>query len=383
MDQVIELMAYYLADWQQTAINNTRYSAVLAALAFLTGGLMMAILKRGKIVKLMRQVMNGKQQLEKSEKTHEELLSKQKIDEEQIAGVQQQLEDASTDLQLEKEAHQENILKKDELFTKAVVEKQQEVDAINTMLDEKNLLADRLQNDLNEQNTKIAQFEEAQSKIVEMQNQISKSTTELNTVKQQLESELTNKNEQVESSYQSYVDRASDEEYQLKQTKSVSDAEKIQHPVISQPTEKAEIPQEKPTLEVKVEPVVKIEATVQQQVAETVKPVEPTLEQRAALAAKAKQPSVDKKGIVSKVMGWFTSIDKALEDDVVIENTPEKVAIVEKVEIKSKPIIKQAPAPKKVAAAVYEESDSSSTLAELADKMDSIQSGFKRFFKRS
>lgn len=387
MDQVIELLAYYWADWQHTAIANTRYSVVLAALAFLIGGLIMAILKRGKIVKLMRQVMNGKQQLEKSEKTHEELLAKQKIDEEQITDFQNQLNEASADLQLEKEAHQENILKKDALLTKTVDEKLQEIDAISIMLDEKNLLTDRLQGDLNEQKNKIAQFEEAQAKIVEMQNQVSQSATDLNSAKQQLEDELSKKNEQVKQSYQSFVAQTPEITAQVKDAESVSQVENIQQPTINQPVEAVEIAQERRNIKVKVEPVaVKIEETIKQQahqaeqLVEKVqdqvqKSMEPTLEQMAAKAAtKTAKLDVKKKGIVTKVMGWFTSMDKVLEDDVVIEDVQEK----REVQVERKPIKKESP---RTVASVAEEKGS--TMAEFADKMDSIQSGFKRFFKKS
>ncbi len=58
------------------------------------------------------------------------------------------------------------------------------------MLDEKTMLIDRLQGDLNEQESKIAQYAEAQVKNVELEKQINNSVTELNVVKQQLETEL-------------------------------------------------------------------------------------------------------------------------------------------------------------------------------------------------
>ncbi len=385
MDQIIELLAHYWVDWQHTAIANTRYSVVLAASAFLMGGLIMAILKRGKIVRLMRQVMSGKQQLEKSEKTHEELISKQQFDEEQITGFQKRLEDASTDVQLEKEAHHENILKKDALLAKTVDEKQQEIDAISTMLDEKNLLADRLQNDLNEQKSKITQLEAAQVNSVEIENQVNQATTALESEKQQLEDELSKKNEQVKPSYQSFVAQPSENRPQVEEVESVSHVENIQQPTINQPVEKIEVALEPLVSEVKIVPeTAKIEATIEQQAhqAEVLvekvqnqvqQSMEPTLEQMAAMAtAKAPKPDVKKKGVVSKVMGWFTSIDNALEDDDVVEN------IQEKVEFTQKPISKESP---RTVASVAE--DKGSSLAEFADKMDSIQSGFKRFFKKS
>ncbi len=75
MDLVTKLISIYSSHWLQTVIANPIYSAVLAGLAFLVGGFFVNILKQRKIVKLMRQATQGKQQLEKAGNTHLELLT--------------------------------------------------------------------------------------------------------------------------------------------------------------------------------------------------------------------------------------------------------------------------------------------------------------------
>ena len=341
MDQIIELMAFYWADWQQTAIANTRYSAVLAALAFLIGGLIVAILKRGKIVRLMRLVMQGEQRLEKSEKRHGELLTKQKNDEVQLAGFQQQLEQATVNLQQEKNEHQSDISKKEELFIIAANEKQQEVDAINTMLDEKTLLVDRLQDDLNERESKIAQYSEAQAKISGMEKEINQSATELNTVKQLLETELNSKKEQIEQSAKINADRVLELESQLKEITVAAEVEKIQQQTLIQHNKNSQILREKLKPEVKAEPIARVENPVQQQkqqptpvlsaekIQVQIKHAEP-LVQTVQKTVSAKESGSDKQGVVGQVVGWFSSMDKALESDKVTENNSELIEKTEK-----------------------------------------------------
>ncbi len=73
----------------------------------------------------MQQVTQGNQQLNKAEKTHQELFSKQKNDEAQIADIQQKLEQASKNLQQERNEYQSMISEKDELFIKTAYKNKQ------------------------------------------------------------------------------------------------------------------------------------------------------------------------------------------------------------------------------------------------------------------
>ncbi|MEE9339787.1 MAG: hypothetical protein V3U87_17080, partial [Methylococcaceae bacterium] len=216
MDLIIKLINIYSSHWLQTAIANPLYSAVLAALAFLVGGIFVNILKRGKIVKLTRQLAQEKQQLEKTESTRKELLTKQKNDEVQITHFQQQLEQTTKNLQQERNEYQSRRSEQDVIFLDATNEKQQKIVALNAMLDEKQLLTDRLEKDLNEQGKIIVQHEESQAKIVEMENLITQSSSELDTVKKQLKIELDTKNEQIEQAAKIHRDRVSELELQLK-----------------------------------------------------------------------------------------------------------------------------------------------------------------------
>lgn len=411
MELVIKLISLYWADLQQTAIANPRFSIILAALALLMGGLIVAILKRGKIAGLKRQVTQEKQQLEKTEKTHEELLTKQKNYETQITDVQQQLEQATKNLQHERNEHQSTLSTKDKLFIETANKKQQEVVEINTMLDEKTLLVDRLQGDLNEQESKIAKYAKAQAQIVEMEKQVYQSETELNTVKQQLETELNNKNEQIEQSAKIHKDRVSELELQLEKISDTSVAENIQQQVINQQSEKNQIIQEKEKLEVKADnPLVDMDTdmdteidldmdfdmeidmdkemdktTIQQNDSLVAIPSEKSdtqeihvesLEQEISTAKE--QTSAEKQGVVGQVLGWFSSMDKALENNEVNENNLESV---EEVEIKRKPVIKEN-LNSEDTISDDEESSFSEKLAGVADKMDSFSGKFKNLYHK-
>ncbi len=302
MDQVIELVAHYWAEWQQVAIVNTLYSAVLSAVSLLTGGVfigsIVTFFKQLKIRKLIRQLTQGRQQLESVEKTKGELLSQQKKDSLQIGDFQQQLGQATKNLQQERNEHQSLVSEKDSLFLSTAQKKLQEVDAINTMLDEKTALADRLQSDLTEQDSKLSMFAEAQTKISEMEKEISQSSTELKTVKQQLEAELSTKKEQIKESTKIHTDRVLELELELKKIKetsesssdssadlntnsklevSVSEVEKIQASSIQQQSEQKPIGQESLKPEPKAD---NLEKTDQQQEAQPIETIQVEVEEK-------------------------------------------------------------------------------------------------------
>lgn len=249
MDQVIELIVFYWTEWQQIAVDNTLYSTVLAALALLIGsfisGLIVAFLKQFKIGRLRREVTQGKQQLEATEKSNDELLSQQKNDAVQIADFQQQLGQATKNLQHERNAHQSLVSEKDVLFLNTAKKKQEEIVAANTMLEEKTILASQLQSNLTDQESKLSRYGEAQVKITDMEKEINQSAIELKTVKQQLETELNTKNKQTEEATNIQKDRVSELEWELKKINDKSEAEKIQQQGIKLESEKNQIIQDK------------------------------------------------------------------------------------------------------------------------------------------
>ncbi len=232
MDQVLEVISFYLTEWQQIAIDNTLYSTALAVLSFLIGsligGIIIAFLKQLKIGRLRREVRQRKKQLKVAEQTNDELLSQQKNDGIQIADLQQQLGQATKNLLHERNAHQSLVSEKDALFLNVAKKKQEEVVAVNTMLEDKVILVNQLQSNLTEQESKLARYEEAQVKIIEMEKEINQSAIELKTVKQQLETELNTKNKQIEEATKAQKDRVSELELKLKKIDDKSEAEKKQ-----------------------------------------------------------------------------------------------------------------------------------------------------------
>ena len=346
MDLIIKLINIYSSHWLQTAIANPLYSAVLAALAFLVGGIFVNILKRGKIVKLTRQLAQEKQQLEKTESTRKELLTKQKNDEVQITHFQQQLEQTTKNLQQERNEYQSRRSEQDVIFLDATNEKQQKIVALNAMLDEKQLLTDRLEKDLNEQGKIIVQHEESQAKIVEMENLITQSSSELDTVKKQLKIELDTKNEQIEQAAKIHRDRVSELELQLKNPNDTNKEGINQQQVINQKSEKNQILEDKQTSDIKVDPSVNIEKTIQQPDSQAAIPSEKnhvqektieTTEQKVALV---EETNIEKQGVAGQVLDWFSSKDKTLENNEGINANSESA---QKIETEIKPIIKESP----------------------------------------
>ena len=346
MELVTKLITIYWSHWLQTAIDNPIYSAVLAGLAFLVGGFFVNILKQRKIVKLMRQATQERQQLEKAENTHKELLTIQKNDEVQITHFQNQLEQTTKNLQQERNEYQSRRSEQDVTFLKATNEKQQKIVALNAMLDEKQLLTDRLEKDLDEQGEIIVQHEESQAKIVEMENLITQSSSELDTVKKQLKTELDTKNEQIEQAAKIHGDRVSELELQLKKTHNI-DKEKInQQQVINQESEKNQILEDKHTSDIKVDPSVNIEKTIQQPDSQVAIPSEKSHVQEKTLdTTEQKVPfveetNIEKQGVAGQVLDWFSSKDKTLENNEGLNTISESA---QKIETEIKPIIEESP----------------------------------------
>jgi len=341
MDKYIEVMAFYWIDWQQTAIANTRYSVILAVLAFFIGALFIAISKSGKIRKLQKHLMQNGQLLDQANKTQDELVNQGKSDAVKITNLQQQLEQssinmqqqaeqASATLQQEIEKFQADIAKKDQLFIESTKEKQLVIDESNLKLNEKLQLSKQLQNKLDEQKSSIAQYDEVKSQLLEVTTQLSDTTTELNKAKSELETELQLKDtliekvDKQEKSTKNQLNRTLELESQLAEINKNNEIEKVQQ-------QKKTLGLEKKTTAIKVEPV-----------KETLKPLPVQTAVPGTIKKSSENPPVSvtetkpikneevkisvkedsKLGLTDKVMGWFSSMDNALEGEDVNKDVP-------------------------------------------------------------
>ncbi len=452
MDKYIEIMAFYWVDWQQTAIANTRYSVVLAILAFFIGVIVIAIIKSFKISKLSKRLIESHQHLEQAQTKLEKLENEQKESAALITGQQQELDQAAKTLQQEREDFKKQLEDKEALIISSAKEKQAEIDAINTTLSEKNKLLEQLQRSLDEQRDVVAKATTAQEQIAELEKRLASSTTELNLVKQQLEAQTTLSNEQVtqlvkqEQSTKIQINRVLELESQLAILNDTHAVEKAQHLVIdkeqeqkyllTQEAKKPEVKQEVSEIITSVSP--KKEALIEDKISTTPSKEQITVEKVSSVPHKeeetvvaqkqpkpAKQPKPEKSkqvasstpkksksGFISKAMGWFSSMDNALEGgdtqnspqvatnkseeekpakaitpDPVIQNTKQEgISItVEKSPEIIAPKLETAKQKtvKKNEIVDEEESTFSEKLADVADKMDSFQGKFKGFFNKN
>ena len=270
MDKYIEMFAPLLKDWQQTAIDNTTYSVAIAALAFIIGWQLVVLFKRKGIANLNDQLMKEKQNLEQAEHKHEELLVKQKSDEESIAGLQQQFEQVSTKLQESGEQHAEFIQKHEQL-TKTLDEKQSAMDALKLDLDDKTHVVEQIQGKLAEQKNLLAEYALDKAKIEEMK----KEASEASSVKQQLlqqeneNKEQIKKIEKLEQSAKNSIDRVlvleSRLEKQSHADKPKDNADDNSEQVAQMESMKVQLDLEKRNAESKVKYSVELEQTLQQQ----------------------------------------------------------------------------------------------------------------------
>ena len=270
MDKYIEMFAPLLKDWQQTAIDNTTYSVAIAALAFIIGWQLVVLFKRKGIANLNDQLMKEKQNLEQAEHKHEELLVKQKSDEESIAGLQQQFDQVSTKLQESEEQHAE-FLQKHEQLTKTLDEKQSAMDALKLDLDDKTHVVEQIQGKLAEQKNLLAEYALDKAKIEEMK----KEASEASSVKQQLlqqeneNKEQIKKIEKLEQSAKNSIDRVlvleSRLEKQSHADKPKDNADDNSEQVAQMESMKVQLDLEKRNAESKVKYSVELEQTLQQQ----------------------------------------------------------------------------------------------------------------------
>ena len=270
MDKYIEMFAPLLQEWQQTAIDNTTYSVALAALAFILGWQLVILFKRKGITDLKHQLVNEKQNLEQAEHKHEELLVKQKSDEESIAELQQQFEQVSTNLKESEEKHAE-ILTKHELLIKTLDEKQSAMDALKSDLDDKGHVVEQIQGKLAEQKNLLAEYALDKAKIEEMK----KEASEASSVKQQLLQKENENNEQIkkieklEQSAKNSIDRVLVLESQLEKQSHVDkpkdNTDDNSEQVAQLESIKVQLDLEKRNAESKAEYSVELEHTLKQQ----------------------------------------------------------------------------------------------------------------------
>ena len=109
MDKLVEIIAPYWMSWQETALDNPQFSAVLAVSAFVIGYVIMAILKSVKISGLKRELAQQKILLDENKSKQDEFLIQKKNDSEQIASFQQQVEQLSNQLEKEKRDHNQTF----------------------------------------------------------------------------------------------------------------------------------------------------------------------------------------------------------------------------------------------------------------------------------
>jgi len=381
MDKYIELLAFYWVDWEQTAILNTRYSVVLAVLAFFIGVFIIALLKSGKISKLQKSLSQEKQLVEQAKVKHDELDGQLKESVVLSTDLQQQLEQSANTLKQEKEEHQTKIADKDELFLKSGQEKQVEIDNINKALTEKNSLSEKLQTELNEQQAVVAKAVEAQEKIVELDKLLVDSTAEMNDAKQQFQAQLAISTERLaqierqEESTKTQINRVLELESQLTAIKGFHDAEKAQRLVAEAKQKEQAIVNQQQKVEIKEDiapviekpvapkpiikepvvakpspvadtPVIEKPTVVVQKQAEPPKPkpqVKPTpVAKKKAEAPKVKQEK-EKSGITSKVMGWFSSMDDAFDGESIQEEAKPTEIKVEKEKVEQPAVASVAP----------------------------------------
>ena len=273
MDKYIEILVPLLKNWQQIALDNTTYSAVLAALAFIIGWQLVVLLKNKRIAVLNRQLIKEKEtleqtvhKLEQAEQKCEDLLVKQESDTESIAGLQQQFEQVSTNLQESGEQHAE-FLQNHEQLTKTLDEKQSAMQALKMDFDDKSHVVEKLQGKLAEQKHLLAEYALDRANIEEMK----KEASEASSVKQQLlqreneNSEQIKKIEKLQQSAKNSIDRVLELESQMEKHNHADEAEVPQEQLAQLVVVKEELEQEKQNAESKAEYSVELEHKLQQQ----------------------------------------------------------------------------------------------------------------------
>jgi hypothetical protein len=189
------------------------------------------------------------------------------------------------------------------------------------------------------------------------------------------------------------IDRVSDVELNKVSVTDAGETEKIQQAIIQQ-SEKNQIQEDNQQSETKSDdPLINVEKNLQQQGFQAAISSEKSQEQEIPLVnekkpvqenhvesvkqkvTSVKEANAKKQGVVGQVLGWFSSMDKAIEDDLIEKPT-------RKEEIERKLEIKETPNSVTTTIADDEESSFSEKLADVADTMDSFSGKFKNFYRK-
>lgn len=340
MDKFIELVASYWIEWQQLALTNTLYSLTIAALSFFIGGFIVSTLKGIKISRLRKQNIKKQQLLDNAKKQHKDFLNQQKFDTDQIAGLERQLEKASSSLLNEKVEFQSVVFNKEELFVKSSHKKQLKIDTIKSELDKKNQLIEKLQKDLDNNKKTVPLLSEKQVKpsIVEKKQEEKHSPTKIEIVKQPLKTkpELIIKDAPVKQSAPNEIDP-------VKTNEAIELEQKIDHSLKTKKTQQQNQQSKKPdiieasNINLKQAPTPKIDNTNKPQVnlnQPAKQPIPTPVKTAENLRKKAPAPTMTKRPLP-------------------VNNTANKI-----------------------------EGDYSDKIADLADMMDSFQDKIKGIFSK-
>lgn len=208
MDNIIKNLSTILMDGYQTASENIYYSLILLFLALITGIVIARFSHKNKIQVLEQQIIDEKHAAQRLERKNEELVSTQTDDAKIIADHQQQIEQLSQALQQSEEL-QTALKQQDEFHTKAVDDKQIEINQLQSTLNDKTDQIEKLQNQIEKlqtellnQKNQLTEYHTEQEKIEEIEQEATQFSKEFTIVKQQLhqlESELDVKTGQIEA----------------------------------------------------------------------------------------------------------------------------------------------------------------------------------------
>lgn len=298
MDQYIELIAYYLSDWKYTAIYNTRYSVVLAALAFLAGGMFISLLKRSSIKGLSQRVAEQNETIEQVKTKQEELLNKQKEDEEQKLVLQKKTDQLKTDVQ-----------KNEQLLNKSLDEKKIAANEFTAALNEKTQYSEQLKAELKEQKDKVSEYVVSQAKLVEVEKEVNETANKLDLSTQQLqqlETELNDKVKQIE---------------ELESVKQPFESEGMQQQLTKLESEIKVLQKKNKEAESKAAIAEDLENTIEQQnqqIAKFNNKLKLLLPQQSSALIDIPEVVIDEEeneGIVKKVISLFKSMNSQVDDD--------------------------------------------------------------------
>ncbi len=302
MDKYIEILTVYWLSWQQTALENIQFSAVLGGLAFLLGICLSSISKGRKIAQLNRRFLQEHKQAKEVENKYVELLNQQNVNEDKITDILQRVEQAAINQEKQREAYQAELSNKESVLQQSIAESNEEIEKIKAALHTKIQLAEQLQNDLDGQKQKFAQYTELQNELFEIKEKQHQAEASLTAVQQQLDDELRQKDtlaQELESQRQladSNHEKAAQLELEL---------EKVRH---SHQAELAQVPQQEKQVEApQVEPV---QPPIESSSAPIIEPEqEPVIDamEQGQDSLPPEQKITGKKRVKGKVSGWFSS----------------------------------------------------------------------------